>query len=167
MKTKLVTSIDDVSKVPVYIGTKNKGWAFFLDMLTLQPIFVYVGTRYYTIKKQLIEFVNEIGSKVEDNQQWIEAAERLENKDEFDVFNDDCEGQATYFNKMMIVCLRPNTKRCTILHECTHLSQFLLMFKYGDSDFNNATVRELQANLVETYTTIVEQVYDILKKRKF
>ena len=165
MKTMSAMCPDGTTAVTVKMGTKHRRWAYFIEVRSKLPVFVYVGRGYRTIKRQLIDFIKEGGDNIADGDRCRQMAERLLNRSDFDVFGDDCEGQATYFNGLMTVCLRPFANQGTVVHECVHLSQFLLRYKYDNSDVMNNDVHELQADIVENLVAIVLAVQEDLERR--
>ena len=165
MKAMLAMCPDGTTAVTVKLGTKHRRWAYFIEVKSKLPVFVYIGRGNNTIKRQLIDFVEECGSNIADSDRCRQAAERLLDRQDLGVFDDDCEGQATYFNGLMTVCLRPFASQGTVVHECVHLSQFLLRYKYGNSDVMHNDVHELQADIVENLVAIVLAVQEELEMR--
>ena len=169
MKAMSVMCSDGKTAVTVKMGTKHRGWAWFLDVKSQLPVFVYVGQGWRTIKRRLIDFIKEGMDDTADGNRWQKIAERLLNREDLEVFGDDCEGQTTYFNGLMLVCLKPFASQHTVVHECVHLSQFLLRYKYGNSDVSCNDVLELQSEIVENFCapiwTIMKRLMARTKRR--
>ena len=165
MKTMLAMCPDGRTAVTVKMGTKHRRWAYFIEVRSELPVFVYVGHDYRTVKRQLIDFIKEGGDDIADGDRCRQMAERLFNRSDFDLFGDDCEGQATYFNGLTIVGLRPDASQYTVVHECVHSSQFMLRFNYGNSDVSNNDVLELQPEIVENLFALICAILKRLKTR--
>ncbi len=156
MKLIMVDDLNDVKSVPVYFSSKHKRWAYLSDPLTDMPILICIDS----IKNANASFMDMVNEVFE--QDTVDRIQIAFDRDNGNFFERQKIGELILTCGVIAVRVDRDASSPIIAHECTHVSQFIMMKRMATTDFKSTKTQELQADIVERYMSIILQIKDHL-----